>query len=73
LGSLQILFKLVGRLAVSEENPRLLVTIAEVEAKYETKIDVMGKFLAGDNRVNEMPALTVLHVRKSTKEQSEIQ
>jgi hypothetical protein len=65
LGKLQLLFKLVGRLAVSEENPKMLVTVAEIEAKFKTKIDAMGKFLAGDNRANEMPALTALHVGKS--------
>jgi len=46
------------------ENSQLIVTVKEVEEKYKTKIEFMGKFLAGDNRVNEMPALTTLHVCK---------
>lgn len=47
---------------MSIANPSLLPTVKEIENKYRTKIEVMGKFLAGDDRVNEMPGLTVMHL-----------
>lgn len=50
-----------GRLAMSSENGRLLPPVKQVEEKYKTQIEFMGKFLGGDERVNEMPALTVMH------------
>jgi len=40
------------------------VTVAEAEKRFGVDIPVGGKFLAGDNRVNEMPALTAVHTCK---------
>lgn len=40
----------------------MLPTVAEVEKKMNKRIAFMGKYLAGDERVNEMPALTTMHI-----------
>jgi peroxidase len=50
-----------GRLRVNRLNPNLLPTVAEVEEIIGEKIKFMGEFLAGDERVNEMPALATMH------------
>lgn len=55
---------LTGRLLTNAENPNMLPTVAEVEIKISQRIAFMGKYLAGDERVNEMPALTTMHIRK---------
>ena len=53
-----------GRLRTKADNPRLLPTVVEVEAAIGEHIEFMGLFLSGDERVNEMPALTTMHTRK---------
>lgn len=44
------------------KNPSLLPTVEEVEERMNKRIAFMGKYLAGDERVNEMPALTSMHI-----------
>jgi len=42
-------------------NSNLLPTVREVEAATGKNIAFTGKFLGGDDRVNEMPALATMH------------
>ncbi|ODM94302.1 Peroxidasin [Orchesella cincta] len=65
-----------GRLAVNTNNVWLLPTVAQVEERTNKKIPFMGKYLAGDERVNEMPALTTMHtllVREHNRIAGEVQ
>ena len=52
---------ILGRLRTGKENPNLLPTVAQVEEELGDRIEFMGLFLAGDDRVNEMPGLAVMH------------
>jgi len=50
-----------GQLRVNSQNSYFLPTVEEVQRATNTHFEFMGTFLAGDERVNEMPALTVMH------------
>jgi peroxidase len=50
-----------GQMRVNCDNPNLLPTVKQVAADLGEEIAFMGDFLAGDERVNEMPALATLH------------
>ncbi|XP_035701778.1 chorion peroxidase-like [Folsomia candida] len=50
-----------GKLRVNSANSKFPPTNAEIEAVFGTKPMVLGTFLAGDDRVNEMPGLLVMH------------
>jgi len=53
-----------GRLRVDKENPNFLPLVSDVEESIGEEIKFMGDFLAGDERVNEMPALAAMHTCK---------
>ncbi|OXA44238.1 chorion peroxidase [Folsomia candida] len=52
-----------GRFITDENHPGFLPTVASVQARAPPgeKLHFMGHFYGGEERVNEMPALTVMH------------
>ncbi|CAG7819060.1 unnamed protein product [Allacma fusca] len=50
-----------GRLRNHHVNPKMMPEVDQVRALTGEGIEFMGYFMGGDERVNEMPALTVMH------------
>ncbi len=50
-----------GRLRTNAQNPKFLPTVAEIQRTSGEHFEFMGNFYGGEERVNEMPALTVMH------------
>ncbi|CAL8090344.1 unnamed protein product [Orchesella dallaii] len=50
-----------GRLRVNSQNPNFLPTVEEIQRTSGEKFEFMGTFYGGEERTNEMPALTVMH------------
>jgi peroxidase len=50
-----------GRLKTNTQHPGFLPTVQEIQALTGEHFEFMGTFYAGEERVNEMPGLTVMH------------